>query len=237
VSKGTDGARAPIADAQADKPIIAYKGFDKDFSCRGHKFEVGKTYEAKGKIKACENGFHACLNPFDVWDYYGLGGGNRFGLVEMSGKMATHDEDTKIAAAKITITAELTMPEFIKRGVEWLIEATKGKGSSGDSAKIGSSGDSAKIGSSGDYAQIGSSGGSAQIGSSGDYAKIDCSGENAVIASAGPAAVVRAKKGAWISVAEYVDGKCVGFATGCIGKDGIKADTWYRAEGGKLVEA
>lgn len=32
------------------------------------------------------------------------------------------------------------------------------------------------------------------------------------------------------------DGKCVGFATGCIGKDGLKPNTAYRAKGGRLVE-
>ena len=98
----------------------------------------------------------------------------------------------------------------------------------GDSAKIGSSGDSAQIGSSGDYAQIGSSGYSAQI---------SATGKDAVVASAGPGTVVTAAKGAWISVAEFVDGKCVGFATGCIGKDGLLPNTPYRAKGGKLVAA
>ena len=39
--------------------ITAYKAFNPDFSCRGFKFEVGKSYEVGGKIKACENGFHA----------------------------------------------------------------------------------------------------------------------------------------------------------------------------------
>ena len=119
-------------------------------------------------------------------------------------------------------------------------------GSSGDCAQIGSSGDYAKIGSSGNYAQIGSSGGSAQIGSSGgsakigssgDCAKIEAEGENSVIASAGVATKAKGKKGTWISLAEYKDGVCVGFATGCIGKDGLKEGVWYQAKDGNLCEA
>ncbi|MDR3450530.1 MAG: hypothetical protein P4M15_12450, partial [Alphaproteobacteria bacterium] len=108
-------------------------------------------------------------------------------------------------------------------------------GSSGDSAKIGSSGDSAQIGSSGDSAKIGSSGDSAQIGSSGDSAKIESEGNGAVVASAGVATRVKAKAGAWISLAEFKDGKCIGFGTGCVGVDGIPAGTWLIAKGGKLI--
>ena len=95
----------------------------------------------------------------------------------------------------------------------------------------------AQLGSSGYPAQSGSSGYSAKIGSSGDSAKISATGKDAVVASAGPDTVVTAAEGAWISVAEFVDGKCVGFATGCIGKDGLLPNTPYRAKGGKLVAA
>ena len=49
--------------------IIAYKGFDKNLCCRGFQFKVGKEYEQQGEIKCCENGFHACTNPFDVLNF------------------------------------------------------------------------------------------------------------------------------------------------------------------------
>ena len=114
-------------------------------------------------------------------------------------------------------------------------------GSSGDSAKIGSSGDSAQIGSSGDYAQIGSSGDYAQIVSSGDYAKIDSTGDESVICCAGNESIAKAKKGSWITLAEWKYNKekaryipvCV--KTEYVDGERIKADTWYMLKDGQFT--
>ena len=115
-------------------------------------------------------------------------------------------------------------------------------GSSGNSAKIGSSGDFAQIGSSGDSAQIGSSGDSAQIGSSGNFAKIGSSGKDCVICCAGHNSVVKAKKGSWITLAEweyseekerYIP-KCV--KTEFVDGERIKEDTLYKLIDGEFVE-
>mgnify|MGYP000263523440 CR=1 FL=1 len=115
-------------------------------------------------------------------------------------------------------------------------------GSSGDSAKIGSSGNSAQIGSSGDFARIGSSGDSAKIGSSGDFAQIGSSGKDCVICCAGHNSVVKAKKGSWITLAEweyseekerYIP-KCV--KTEFVDGERIKEDTLYKLIDGEFVE-
>ena len=115
-------------------------------------------------------------------------------------------------------------------------------GSSGDYAKIGSSGYYAKIGSSGYYAQIGSSGYYAQIGSSGDYAKIDSTGEDSVICCAGHDSKVKAKKGSWITLAEWMYSeekeryvpKCV--KTEFVDGEKIKEDTFYKLVDGEFKE-
>lgn len=69
-----------------EQKLKTYKAFDKDLSCRGFKYEVGKEYEETGDIKACEKGFHACPYPLDVFGYYAPAG-SRFCEVEQS--MAT----------------------------------------------------------------------------------------------------------------------------------------------------
>ncbi len=227
-------AKAKKQEAQTETAIKAIKGFDPDWKCRGHQYEVGKTYEQTGPISCCSTGFHACDGlPFDVWGYYGPVGEdgrlNRFADVTMSG--ATDRDggsDSKLASAKITIDAEITLPEFIKRAVAWVIDAAKGKGDnpSGHSARIGSSGDSARIGSSGD---------SARIGSSGHYARIVAEGTGAVIACAGSATVTAGEGGA-ICI-PYHDGKRTRFAVGYVGEDGIEAGKAYVARDGKLTEA
>ena len=113
-------------------------------------------------------------------------------------------------------------------------------GSSGDEAKIGSSGYGAQIGSSGYWAQIGSSGDEAKIGSSGYGAQIGSSGYGAVIMCAGENSIVKAKKGSWITLAEYayVEGKRVPVCVKTEQVDGerIKAETFYKLVNGEFVE-
>ena len=180
-----------------EEKIIAYKGFNKDLTCRGFQYEIGKEYEEK-EVSVCESGFHACENPFDVLGYYGDVLDNRFCKVEQSGTIKK--DDKKQASSKIKVVAEIGFTGLFEAGIEWIkevtnptniIEETRGKndkdkiGSSGISAKIGTSGYYAKIGSSRDYAQIGSSGNYTKIGSSGYYAKIGSSGNYAQIGSSG----------------------------------------------------
>ena len=254
-----------MAAKKKDQPasVVSIKGLDHEFKCRGMAFEVGKTYTVGGKIVACQNGFHAVStdSPFHVWDFYPVvddqGRLSRYAEVTQSGDMDSEkvERGTKIASASLTVNVELSLPDFIKRAVSWIVDATKGKdeghyaqiGSSGNSAQIGSSGDYAqigssgnydRIGSSGNYARIGSSGYYAQIGSSGDSAQIVAEGKKAVVACAGKDATVTGADGAWISIAEYDRyGDCIGFASGCIGKDGLKPGVPYIAKGGKLVES
>ncbi|EKB5318963.1 hypothetical protein OOL41_000760 [Salmonella enterica] len=102
------------------KEIVTFKGFNKDLKCRDFQFEIGKTFHHDGKVEACGSGFHACECPFDVFSYYPPAESRyaetiSFGVIDRE-----EIGDTKIASASITIKAELTLPQFIQRGIEWI---------------------------------------------------------------------------------------------------------------------
>ena len=85
--------------------ITSIKGFDKNLSCRGFQFEIGKTYEVKGKVKVCSNGFHSCpsdedTSPLSVFEYYPPAT-SRYCEVQAEGN--TDRQGNKIASAKITV--------------------------------------------------------------------------------------------------------------------------------------
>ena len=133
---------------EENKEIIAYKGFNQDWTCRGYQYEVGKTYEYKGNVKACESGFHACEYPLDVLSYYSPAV-SKFAVVKMSGETSKDSDDTKIASAKITIETEINLPEMVKKAVEWI----KGK-VDWDTAKISNTGDWSAATNTGDWSAV-----------------------------------------------------------------------------------
>lgn len=87
--------------------VIAYKGMNSDMSCRDFKYELGKSYKTD-KVELCECGFHACLNPRDVYCYY-KSNNYRYFKVKLSGEITKcYANDTKVAATEITILEEVT---------------------------------------------------------------------------------------------------------------------------------
>ena len=83
----------------------AYKGFNADMTCCNFQYEEGKTYKIKGKPKLCEQGFHACLNLADVFNYYYGEFGKDVVIyeVELEDVSSERRYDSKVVAKKITI--------------------------------------------------------------------------------------------------------------------------------------
>ena len=107
--------------------IYAYKGFDKDLKCRGFQYEVGKEYKQEGKIKCCNNGFHACEFPLDVFRYYAPGENCRYCTVTQSGETDKEKDDSKVASSKIHIETEIGLDGIIKAGVKFILDKVNWK--------------------------------------------------------------------------------------------------------------
>lgn len=61
--------------------VDGYKATHDDMTCHGeYKYDIGKQHDMPedAEIKVCDSGFHFCLDLGDVFNYYGIGGGNRF---------------------------------------------------------------------------------------------------------------------------------------------------------------
>ena len=75
---------------------------------------------------------------------------------------------------------------------------------SGDSSQVATSGYSSQVAASGDLSQVATSGYSSQVAASGDWSKVEISGKNSVGFVCGLNSIIKAKKGNWISLCEYV---------------------------------
>ena len=102
------------------KSIIGFKGFDKSLSCRGFKYEVGKTYDLKGEVECCKRGFHFCEYPLEVFDYYPPCT-SRFCQVEGGGNVDKSEADSKVAASHIHISSEIGLNGLIDEGVKYIL--------------------------------------------------------------------------------------------------------------------
>ena len=225
--------------------IKGFKGFSKDWTCHGHKFEVGKTYTHKGKIKLCESGFHFCENPLDVLRYYSPTDSN-FAEVEANNVSDEKSNDTKRVCSEIKIGAKITLTTIIQAGVSFLVSTCKNKSAtSGNSSHSATSGDyshSATSGyyspsaTSGDYSPSATSGYSSPSATSGDSSPSETKGKNSIASAIGKNSKAKSTLGNWIVLSEIDDNYnvlCV--KTAKVDGKKIKADTWYKLEGGKFV--
>jgi len=199
---------------EENKEIIAYKGFNQDWTCRGYQYEVGKTYVHKGDVKAYRSGFHACEYPLDVLSYYSPAV-SKFAVVKMSGETSKDSDDTKIASAKITIETEINLPEMVKKAVEWI----KGK----------VDWDAAKVSNTGDWSVA---------TNTGNRSVAEVSGEQSIAVALGWQSKAKASiDGAIVCVYRNDDGELIHIKASKVGENNIKADTWYTLdEFGEFIE-
>ena len=98
----------------------AFKGFNKDLTCRGFQYKVGETYEEE-KAKLCHAGFHACESPVSCFQCY-YPATSVYHEIELEEVSNEKDIDTKRVGKKITIGAEIGIPEICRLTFEYVKE-------------------------------------------------------------------------------------------------------------------
>ncbi|EJL5804067.1 hypothetical protein NMP15_001883 [Salmonella enterica] len=235
------------------KEIVTFKGFNKDLTCRDFQFAIGETFHHDGKVEACGSGFHACECPFDVFSYYPPAE-SRYAETISFGVIDREEEgDTKIASASITIKSELTLPQFIQRGIEWIwskidksLEQQIMTGdrsaatNTGDRSAATNTGDRSAATNTGDWSAATNTGNRSAATNTGNWSAAtntgyrsaaEVSGSQSVAASLGIEGKARASEGGAIVLCyRDEDGELIHIRASKVGENGIMPNTWYQLD-------
>ena len=236
----------------------AYKGFNKDMTCRGFQYEEGKSYETD-EAKLCKSGFHACLMPLDCFYYYSLNN-SVFHEVELDDISDERGYDTKVCGKKIKIGARLSIAGMVNAQADSVFEksnraddgssvvtsdylssaATSGDGSSAATSGVRSSAATSGYGSSASTSGVWSfavtSGDRSSATTSGNCSSAATFGKASIAVANGVDARGMGAVGSYIVLTEYDD--CGNMTAKMERVDGerIKADTWYILKNGEFKE-
>ena len=158
--------------------MIAYKGFNKDMTCRGFQYEEGKEYDHDGDIKLCESGFHACEYPLDCFRYYAPNK-SVYHQVELLVDMEAHHDNSKIVASNIKIGAELDITGLVKASIEYTKERSvpeEGSSATGNYGASSATGDYGASSATGYYGASSATGIRGASSATGDYGASSATG-------------------------------------------------------------
>ncbi len=115
--------------------MIGYKGFDKNMQCRGFQFEEGKEFVHEGDVKLCEEGFHFCENPLDIFTYYSPADSKIAEVVAEEVSPETESDSNRVCK-KISIKGFLSLHTVVDLSVKFIFTKVDWK-----NAKESSTGD------------------------------------------------------------------------------------------------
>ena len=241
----------------------AFKGFNKDLTCRGFQYEEGKEFHTE-KAECCEEGFHACEYPLDCFGYYSPAQ-SVFHEVELSGDMDRRSDDTKVCATDIKIGARISIAGLVKAAIEFTMSKVNKEAKSderhGFASATGDYGASSATGNCGASSATGDYGASSATGNCGASSATGYRGASSVSDPTGVAvawgheAKAKGCLGAhlilsdWRYIGEkWFDGdyktpydveswELAGAKMVQVDGEKIKADTYYRCVDGEVVEA
>ena len=96
---------------QGERTVKGYKVFKHDWSCRGFRYEVGKSYEMDAEPIICDSGFHFCQKLENCFKHYIFDPQNKVAEVEAYGDVIS--KDGKSCTNKIKILREIPWGEVL----------------------------------------------------------------------------------------------------------------------------
>ena len=215
--------------------MIAYKGFNKDLTCRGFQYETGKTYE-EPKAVLCECGFHACKEVLDVFSYYPPNE-SRYCVVDIDDISEIKSGDSKICGAKITILREITIDEICRIAYDQNAENQSIKSENSGAWSVASNSGAWSVASnSGAWSVAANSGNCSAAITLLSESKSQVS-NNSVAISLGRNGLASGDIGCFIVLAETINEKIVDVKAAKVDGQNIKANVLYKLENGKFVES
>ena len=216
--------------------IKSYKGFNKDMTCRGFRYEEGKEYE-EDSVDICHKGFHACEYPLDCFGYYSPNE-SVFHEVEQSGETQKESNDTKVASTKIKIGAEIGIAGLVKAAIEYTVKRTK--------KESDSTGDCGASSATGDYGASSATGNCGASSATGYCGRTIAGDPDSVAVAWGYHGKAKGVLGSYLVLADWVGDEdnhwtqdlwsLKGAKMVRVDGDNIKADTWYTMKDGEIVE-
>ena len=203
------------------KKLVAFKGFNKNLTCRDFQYAEGGEYETQN-ARLCAEGFHACEKPIDCLQYYDPATSvyHQVELDEVSDERTSND--TKVVAKKIKIGARLDVPMICKLTFDYVKEhcTNEQNAEPGKPATAGNRG----AATAGEYgaATAGEYGCATSRGKS-------ATGKNGLSVARGSNVRVKGDAGAVLVIAQEntFDYEIKHVRTAIVGENGIEPDTWY----------
>ena len=96
---------------QGERTVKGCKVFKHDWSCRGFRYEVGKSYEMDAEPIICDSGFHFCQKLENCFKHYIFDPQNKVAEVEAYGDVIS--KDGKSCTNKIKILREIPWGEVL----------------------------------------------------------------------------------------------------------------------------
>ncbi|EAO5012622.1 hypothetical protein E7787_00435 [Salmonella enterica] len=223
------------------KEIVTFKGFNKDLKCRDFQFAIGETFHHDGKVEACGSGFHACECPFDVFSYYPPAESRYAETISFGITDSEEGGDTKIASSSITIKDELTLPQFIQRGIEWIWskidKSLEQQIMCGNRSAATNTGNRSAATNTGSCSAATNTGSWSAATNTGNRSAAEVSGSQSVAAAFGIEGKARASEGGAIVLCyRDEDGELIHIRASKVGENGIMPNTWYQLnEDGEFV--